>query len=46
MAVDILGQTRNALMDTVSEVSILPVKVLQRALDDGIDIDTQVRELG
>ncbi|XGW09036.1 hypothetical protein V3C99_011386 [Haemonchus contortus] len=43
--VTILGRDRKALLDTRSEVSILPAKVLQQAMDDRIDIDTAVKEV-
>ncbi|KAK6013854.1 zinc knuckle, partial [Ostertagia ostertagi] len=43
--VTILGRDRKALLDTGSEVSILPAKVLQQAMNDGIDIDTAVKEV-
>ncbi|VDO06526.1 unnamed protein product [Haemonchus placei] len=36
------GRDRKALPDIGSEVSILPAKVLQQAMNDGIDIDTAV----
>ncbi|KIH65416.1 zinc knuckle [Ancylostoma duodenale] len=42
--IEVLGRVREALLDTGSEISILPVSVLQEALAEGIDIDSEVRE--
>ncbi|RCN45751.1 zinc knuckle [Ancylostoma caninum] len=42
--VEILGRVREALLDTGSEISILPVKVLQDALLDGVNLDIEVAE--
>ncbi|KAK6031026.1 zinc knuckle [Ostertagia ostertagi] len=43
--VTILGKDRKALLDTGSQISILPSIVLQEAMDDGIDIDAVVKEI-
>lgn len=41
----VFGRKWTALLDTGSEISIMPVNVLQRALDDGYDIDHLERPL-
>ncbi|KAK6056970.1 zinc knuckle [Cooperia oncophora] len=43
--VKVLGRDRKALLDTGSEVSILPSRVLKEAMSDGIDIDAVVKEI-
>ncbi|RCN42761.1 zinc knuckle [Ancylostoma caninum] len=43
--VRILGNEWTALLDTGSEISILPVRILRQALDRGVDIDEEVQEL-
>ncbi|EYC04907.1 hypothetical protein Y032_0085g1856 [Ancylostoma ceylanicum] len=43
--VEILGKQWTALLDTGSEISILPVQVLRQALDRGVNIDQEVREV-
>lgn len=45
LEINVLGRKVIALLDTGSELSILPVGILQQALGDGIDIDTEVKEL-
>ncbi|KAK6061989.1 hypothetical protein COOONC_00338 [Cooperia oncophora] len=41
--VKVLGRDRKALLDTGSEVLILPSRVLKEAMSDGIDIDAVVK---
>ncbi|EYB85586.1 hypothetical protein Y032_0295g1651 [Ancylostoma ceylanicum] len=44
-SLEIFGRKRSALLDTGSEVSILPARVLKQAIRDGINIDEVVEEL-
>ncbi|XGW34732.1 hypothetical protein V3C99_018613 [Haemonchus contortus] len=43
--VDLLGMSRNALLDTGSQISILPLKMLREAQRAGFDIDKDVEEV-
>uniref|UniRef100_A0A7I5E5W1 CCHC-type domain-containing protein n=1 Tax=Haemonchus contortus TaxID=6289 RepID=A0A7I5E5W1_HAECO len=43
--VDLLGMSRNALLDTASQISILPLKMLREAQKAGFDIDKDVEEV-
>ncbi|RCN37642.1 zinc knuckle [Ancylostoma caninum] len=43
--VEIFGRRWKGLLDTGSEISVLPVKVLQYALERGIDIDEMIPEI-
>ncbi|RCN26626.1 zinc knuckle, partial [Ancylostoma caninum] len=44
-SVEIFGRKWSALLDTGSEVSILPARILKQAMRDGINIDEEVQEL-
>ncbi|VDO71348.1 unnamed protein product [Heligmosomoides polygyrus] len=43
--VELLGQKTNALLDTGSQISILPLELLQKAADSGFDLDNDVEEI-
>ncbi|XGW02887.1 hypothetical protein V3C99_014708 [Haemonchus contortus] len=43
--VDLLGMSRNALLDTGSQISVLPLKMLREAQRAGFDIDKDVEEV-
>ncbi|KAK6054604.1 zinc knuckle [Cooperia oncophora] len=43
--VHLLGTSRKALLDTGSQISIIPLQVLQAALESGFDLDADVEEI-
>ncbi|KAK6009174.1 integrase core domain protein [Ostertagia ostertagi] len=43
--VHLLGMRRKALLDTGSQISILPLQVLKTALEAGFDVDADVKEI-
>ncbi|KHJ96442.1 zinc knuckle [Oesophagostomum dentatum] len=43
--VEILGNQWQALLDTGSEVSIPPIRILQQAMKNIVDIDSEIEEL-
>ncbi|KAK6025812.1 zinc knuckle [Ostertagia ostertagi] len=43
--VRLLGMSRKALLDTGSQISIIPLQMLQTALESGYDLDADVEEV-
>ncbi|KHJ86692.1 hypothetical protein OESDEN_13549 [Oesophagostomum dentatum] len=41
----VLGRTRRVLLDTRSQISIIPLKMLIKARDDGYDLNSNVEEV-
>ncbi|KAK6044428.1 zinc knuckle, partial [Cooperia oncophora] len=42
---ELVGTSRKALLDTGSQISIIPLQVLQAALESGFDLDADVEEI-
>ncbi|VDP27927.1 unnamed protein product [Heligmosomoides polygyrus] len=43
--IQLLGMKKKALLDTGSQVSIMPLRILEEALDSGFDLDREVEEI-